>query len=338
MSSVTNKVNILIPVAPFEPEEIIRKSVQSIKNVEVPENIEKEIFYIIDTDQDPEEDERITFLRNETSENVKTIVRTSNEGRRAGALNRGLEELEEPGYVAIFDIDSRPEKNFIKACVEQLESSPEVFMSTCPREILNADQNFVTKLVSSEYDFLMSMQLLLQKTGGFNHFNGLISVLDGEYIKNKGLNEERMCEDTDFTQRAYLDGRRPAINNNSVVGEQAMTSFSDLYSQKVRWMNGAIEGLKYFSRPMLSGDLSLKTKASWFSAMTMPFFSAILSPLVVFYVVSKILTQGNIIEPISKGVYLFIFAWFISFCGVVNIVRLFTGRNIRWKDSEREIL
>ncbi len=338
MIKVNNQVNFVVPVAPFEPQEIIRKSVEALKHTETPRNYEKEIFYVIDTDQDPAEDERVQYLRRETPEEVKTIARTSNEGRRAGAINRALDEMDVPDYVAIFDIDSRPGEKFIGACIDQLESEERIFMSTCPRRVINKDQNFVTKLVEAEYDFLTDMQLLLEKTEGFNHFNGLISVIEGGYLEKERLNESRMCEDTDFTQRAYLNGRRPAINSESYLGEQAVTTFQDLYSQKVRWMNGALEGIMNFSGSFLRSDLPFKIRLSWLSAMVLPFFSAVLSPLVVLHVAKNILTTGKVFDSLEKGFALFCFAWFISYCGLVNLFKLLFDRDVEWTDSDREII
>ncbi len=334
---MTEKIEILIPVSPYEPERIIRESVKSLKQLEMPEGLQKQLHYIIDTDKHPEDDERVEFLNEEASDEVNVVVRTTTRGRRAGALNEGLEQLEDPEYVAIFDIDSRPGKNFLKACKVQLDSSEEVFMSTCPRKILNPDRNFVTRLVDAEYDFLMDMQKLLDRTEGFNHFNGLIAVLDGQYLMEKGFDESRMCEDTDLTQRAYLDGKRPALNTESYVGEQAVTNFPDLYNQKLRWMNGAIEGLRHFTKPFISSNLSLKVKVSWFSAMAGPFFSALFSPFAFVHSAFKAVLERRISTPLSRGVHLFIFAWFITFCGIVNIFRSITGKGVEWKASDREL-
>lgn len=338
MINVNDQVNFIVPVAPFEPKEIIERSVKALQGTEIPESFEKKIFYVIDTDQDPTEDERVQYLRQETSGEVNTIVRTSNEGRRAGAINRALEEMSIPDYVAIFDIDSRPGEKFVEACINQLEDEEKFFMATCPRKIINGNRNFVTKMVEAEYNYLTDMQLLMDRTGSFNHFNGLISVIDGDYLEKEKLNESRMCEDTDFSQRAYLSGRRPTINTESYLGEQAVTSISDLYSQQVRWMNGALEGLTHFSGPFLRSNLPIKVKLSWLSVMVLPFFAAVLSPLAIIHTIKNIFTTGDVLKSMEKGFALFCFAWFVSYCGVVNLFKLVFGGDVKWTDSEREII
>lgn len=335
---MSDQVNFIVPVAPFEPKEIIERSVKALIGAESPEMYEKEIFYVIDTDKKPAEDERIQYLRQETPEEVKTISRTSNKGRRAGAINKALEEMSIPEYVAIFDIDSRPGEKFVKACIGQLEEEEKFFMSTCPRKIINGDQNFVTKMVEAEYDYLTDMQLLMDKTKSFNHFNGLISVIDGDYLEEEKLNESRMCEDTDFTQRAYLNGKRPAINTESYLGEQAVTSLSDLYSQQVRWMNGALEGVIHFSKPFLRSNLPVKVKLSWLSVMVLPFFAAVLSPLALIHTAKNIFVTGEVLNSVEKGFALFCFAWFVSYCGAVNLFNLLLDREVEWTNSDREII
>ena len=332
---MTDQIDFIIPVAPFEPLSIIEKSVQSLENVEAPSNYSKNIFYVIDVKDEPEDDQRVTYLKEETGENINAIVRTSNEGRRAGAINTGLEQSEAEDYITILDIDSRPGEDFLEACIQQLDENEDVFMSTCPRKVLNADQNFTTKMVEAEFDFFTDMQLNLEKNKGFNHFNGLISVLDASYLKKEKLDESKSCEDTEFTERAYLDGKRPAINSESYVGEQAVTNLSDLYNQKVRWVKGAVEGLRNYSKPIMTGDLSLRVKFTWLAAMLSPFLAPVASPLVFIYGL-KFIWQDGLFEGVRKSVAFFVFTWIIGVCALVNIWKLIAGKGVAWKESSRE--
>lgn len=333
---MTGQINFVVPVAPFEPIGVIEKSVESLTDHDISKDLVKSIIYVIDVDEDIETDERVSYLREETPESVKTIARTSNDGRRAGAINRALEEMETPEYIAIFDIDSRPGPEFIDSCVDQLEERDELFMSTCPRRILNRDRNFVSKMVEVEFDFITDMQLFLERQNGFNHFNGLISVMDADYLMEEKLDEGKICEDTDFTEKAYLDGKRPAINTGSYLGEQSVTGIKDLYNQKLRWMKGALEGLRYYSLPFFRSDLPFKVKSSWFSAMTTPFFAALLSPVAFLYSLKLLYDSGDVVDSVEKGFALFFFTWLISFCGLVNIGKMLAGKGVEWKDSERE--
>lgn len=336
-SSLEEKVSIIVPVAPFEPRELLVRSAEAIDQLEVPEGLDREVFYVMDAREGPKDD-RASYFREKAPEAFNLIVRNHSEGRRAGAISRALDEADSPRYVTIFDIDSRPSSNFISSGIRQLKENEDAFMSTPVRDIINRDRNVVTRTVGAEYDFLSSMQNLIERTRGFNHFNGLIAVHDGEYLVEKGLNWERTCEDTDYTERAYLDGKRPVLNNASSVGEQAMTSWQDLYSQKVRWMRGGLEGLVHYFGPFMKSDIPLRIKISWMSAVTLPFFAFLLSPLSFLYGSWILLRERDLLRAVEDSVLLFFFAWVVSFCGIVNIYKVLSSKETAWSSSEREIV
>lgn len=333
------KISIIVPVAPFEPRELLVRSAEAIDQLEVPEKFEREVFYVMDVrEQGEEEDKRASYFRERAPEDFKLILRNHSEGRRAGAISRALDEAGSPRYVTIFDIDSRPSSNFITSGISQLEENEDAFMSTPVRGIINRDRNMVTRIVGAEYDFLSSMQNFMDRSEGFNHFNGLIAVHDGKYLVEKGLNWERACEDTDYTERAYLDGRRPVLDNASSVGEQAMTSWQDLYSQKVRWMRGGLEGLVHYFAPFMKSELPFRIKVSWLSAVTLPFFAFLFSPLSFLYGFWILLREGDFVRAVEDSVLLFLFAWLVSFCGVVNLYKVLRKKEAAWTSSEREIV
>ena len=333
MNKSSKKIVSIIPVSPFEPLSVIKKSIGSLKNMEKPEEYETEFHYVVDT-EDIENDERVNFLENLNDEEVKYMIREPGEGKRAGAINDLLEAIDTPKYVGLFDVDSRPSSNFL---VTSLENFPEdVFMVTSTREIINPDQNFITHMVDAEYRFLSDVQILLDQNSGFNHFNGLIGLLDGRFLMNNKLDTEKMCEDTDFSTRAYMNGKRIHVNRKSSVKEQAVTNFEDLYSQKERWMNAPWENLEEFVGPMLSSKTDPKIKLSWISAMILPLFSALFSFFSPLYGLRMLLSKEKTNKVLEKVVGLFAISWLISYCYVVAGFKRATGGEVKWTASERE--
>jgi 1,2-diacylglycerol 3-beta-glucosyltransferase len=327
-------IELIIPASPSEPAKVIENSIEHLKELEVPEGLEAEIHYVIDS-ENIEEDVRFDTL-DESS--VDIIKREPEDGTRAGAINMVLETVSEPEYIAIFDIDSRPEKNFLIECRKDLEEREENFISSSTRNIINADRNMITKTVDAEFQFFNDVQRLNDATDSFNHFNGPISVIDGEFAVNHRFNEKVICEDTDFTERGYLEGRRASITRKTEVGEQAPTNLGDLYYQKIRWMDGAREGLEYYLKPFLKSENPLRVKFSWFMAMFLPFVSFVFSPLALLYSVRMKARGDTIYNSLLKGVLLFLFTWFITFCGLVALKKRIKGENIGWKSPERENL
>lgn len=331
---MSSNVEIIVPVGPQEPREVIENSVDCLKELEVPENLEARMHYVVDSENE-EQFERVSGI---DEERVEIMKRQPEDGSRAGAINEALETIQDPVYVAIFDVDSRPEENFLKACIDNLKSEGDLFMSSSPREILNADKNYVTKTIEAEFQFFNDIQTLYDSLNAFNHFNGPISVIDGEFAVKNGFRENLMCEDTDFTERGYLEGRRAGITLETSLGEQAPSGLDDLYFQKVRWMAGAREGLENYFFRFLKSENSFRVKTSWFMSMLMPFFAFVFSPLALLYSFRFMLHENSVLESVKKGVLLFFFSWFISFCGLVVIKKRLLGESIEWRSPERENL
>lgn len=331
---MSSKIEIIVPVGPQEPREVIENSIDCLNRLEVPESLEAQIHYVVDS----ENREQYERVRGIDEEGVEILRRQPGDVSCAGALNEVLETTQDPSYVAIFDVDSRPEENFLKACIDDLESDKDLFMSSSPRKILNADMNYITKTVEAEFQFFNDIQVFNDILGTFNHFNGPISVMDGKFAVENRFREGLMCEDTDFTERGYLKGRRAGMTLETSLGEQAPSNLNDLYFQKVRWMAGAREGLENYAFRFLKSENSLRVKISWFMSMLMPFFAFVFSPLAFLYSFRFIWGGDGVVDSVKKGVLLFFFSWFVSFCGLVVIKKRLVGESIDRRSPEREDL
>lgn len=322
----------IIPVAPTEPLHVIKQSVASLDDVIVPDGVAHRILYVIDT-EDRTEDERISFLEDGPAE---TVVRQPGTGRRAGAINAGLDAADDPDFVALFDIDSRPQPSFLTAALDTMqEHDDDVFLVSGPRRIVNADENFVTRMVDTEFTALVDMQRLLDRIGGFSHYNGLIGLLDADCLRNRPLNEAVMCEDFDFSTDMYTSGKRTELNPDLVIGEQAVTSLSQLFDQKRRWLTGAVEGVRDHATDMLRGRLPWRVKATWFTAVTLPFFSFLLSPLAPLYGVRSLLAGEGLSVAAKRTAGFFIFSWLVTGAGIAALYRALTGKGVEWTPPDR---
>ena len=109
------KIAVIIPVAESEDPQVVLNSAQRITALDYQDLIAR-IVYAVDI---RDNDERIKMLKDESLE----VFSRQKRGKRAGAINDALSYLAEfkPDYVTLFDIDSRPARNFITACVDALE-------------------------------------------------------------------------------------------------------------------------------------------------------------------------------------------------------------------------
>lgn len=331
MESSKERISTIIPVSPKESLDIIENSINSMRDLKVPEKFDLEFLYVIDT-EDSKEDERIDFLKNEMG--IKPVVREPGKGKRAGAINKGLEESRGSKYIAIFDVDSRPKKDFIEKAVQEFDKN--TYIVTASRKILNENKNFVTQMVGIEYRFIDDMQNLLDSSSGFNHFNGLIGVLDGKYLNEKKLNPRRICEDIDFSERAHLEGKKAEMLTETFIGEQSVINFQDLFNQKIRWMSGAYEGIRNYFFDFLRGKISKKVKISWFLSLFTPFIGFLFSPLSIIYGLRLLKSEDRPESVLRETIALFFLSWIVSICGMISLTKNISGSEIKWKSSERE--
>ncbi|MBW6517000.1 MAG: glycosyltransferase family 2 protein [ANME-2 cluster archaeon] len=325
-------VSILIPVAPFEPLSIIKKSVASLSKLESTD-IDPDILYIIDCPEGP--DERTRYLEDK---GIRHLVRNNTRGRRGGAINDGLDTLRGPDgildtdLIALFDVDSRPDPDFVLRCIDAIEREEDAIMASGARYITNQDSGWIARIIAAEYSFFEDVYKLYERFDGFKQFNGLIGVIDARTLDGTRLNEAVYCEDLEFTQRMYVAGKKPVLARTK-VGEQGPTSLKELYNQRVRWLSGALEGVEENITRFLYAHIPVNQKIAWFGSMTLPFAAFVLSPAVPVYGV-RLWIKGDD-RVLFKTLGLCFHVWLISFCGVRAIFNRARKTRTVWTDTSR---
>jgi beta-mannan synthase len=120
--------------------------------------------------------------------NISVVRRSSRQGYKAGAMVEGLKLVQKCGfkYVAIFDADFEPPKDFLKRTIDVMESDDKFgfvqtrwtfanvnsFLTWCQR--VNLDFHFCVEQMSRSY------------MGAFFNFNGTAGVWRIECIENSG--------------------------------------------------------------------------------------------------------------------------------------------------------
>lgn len=322
---------ILIPVAPEEPLAVVEKSLECILKLDK-NGLDLKVIYILDRKGDF--DERVEYLKQKRA--VEVLVRSDRKGRRAGAMNHALENLDgDYDYIAIFDVDSRPEPDFLLECIAVLERDPQLAIASSPRFVTNDRDSFPARIVAVEYRLIGDMYRLINWSSGFLQFNGLIGVVDGKILISERLREDVRCEDTEFTERIYLRGRRAALTKKTQVGEQAPITWSDLYHQRVRWYTGAYEGLKLYSSSFLRSDLPKTTKFSWLASMTLPFVIVVFMPLLPLYSKRIWGLSNDVPDFLARFPGIVCYVFLLQFCGTAVLIRKLLGREAEWSAIRR---
>ncbi len=317
------RVAVIVPVSPFESEEVLVKSAKCLKSLDYG-NAEVRILYVVDLKSD--QDRRAEKLR---KLGVCVLERNSTRGKRAGAINDGLSFLRQfkPDYVAIFDVDSRPERNFVIANLRELEKDRNAYISSSPRRVSNP-VTLTSKTVEVEYHLLN----YLIKRNGYKQFNGMIGVLRADLLYKHGLNEDAITEDADFSTRMHAYGYRAIYCEESFVYEQAPTSWKDLYEQRKRWYYGGLQLWRY--RKLVSRSKNRKFKYSWYLALTITYLPALMIPFIAlapFIILAKFRNVKKLVTVPGLLVYSLV----LQLASINAIARFLSKKGVEWKAMKR---
>ncbi|KAE9465473.1 hypothetical protein C3L33_02627, partial [Rhododendron williamsianum] len=142
--------------------------------------------------------------------NVKYETRNNRNGYKAGALRDGLQKqyVQECEFVAIFDADFQPDKDFLWRAIPYLLENPELGLVQARWKFVNADECLMTRLQEMSLDYHFSVE---QEVGSsmysFFGFNGTAGVWRIQAVNDAGGWKDRTTvEDMDLAVRASLKG------------------------------------------------------------------------------------------------------------------------------------
>lgn len=316
--AVKKRIAVIVPVSVFEPAETLVNSARHLKSLDFGD-FEYRILYVFDGD---ERDERVRLLR---MEGVDVLARNTRRGKRAGAINDGIRYLKKfrPDLVAIFDVDSRPERDFILRCAEKIKGR--VYISSTIRRITNP-VTIIARAVEFEYRLIG----FLLRVSGFRQFNGLIGVLGYSYLERYGLNEGALTEDADFATRMHTLGLKAELADGCVY-EQSPVTLSDFFSQRKRWYYGGLELWKYLDRVVGSGNVHFAI--SWLSALTLTYFPILYLPFLILSLPALLVMYGRKGPEVYAGLILHvIILQLASISATLNFLR---REGVEWKAMRR---
>lgn len=264
------EIAVIVPVSELEDSQVVLHSAEKIRSLDY-ENLSAKIVYVADVTT--ERDERISVLKKAGIE----VFSRQRRGRKAGALNDALLYLAEfkPDYVALFDVDSRPERNFIKEGVTALENDTKAYLASSRRYISNP-VNLVSRTIQTEYYILN----FLLKRSAFKQFNGLIGVLRADILYAHELKEDAIAEDADYATRLYAQNYHAVLVYSTRLYEEAPVRWRDLLNQRERWHYGGLQLWRYWDVVKRSSNRDFVH--AWILALTLGYCPLIFLPLVLF--------------------------------------------------------
>jgi cellulose synthase/poly-beta-1,6-N-acetylglucosamine synthase-like glycosyltransferase len=197
--------------------------------------------------------------------NIRYMHRVDRTGYKAGALEAGLKESTTE-YVAIFDADFIPSRDFLKRTLPYFQTDPNIGMVQARWGHINADYSLLTKIQS----MLLDAHFVLEhggrnRAGCFFNFNGTAGVWRRKAIDNSGgWQHDTLTEDLDLSYRAQLRGWRFIFLPEVVSPAEVPVEMNSFKSQQHRWAKGSIQTCMKLMPQILSSNLPTGVKAEAF--------------------------------------------------------------------------
>ena len=163
-------------------------------------------------------------------------------GYKAGALSDGL-AMARGEYVAIFDADFVPPRDFLRRIMPHLVARPRVGFVQARWGHLNRNASLLARLQSLNIDSHFLVEQFARNRGGYlMHFNGTGGVWRKRAIEDAdGWNVGTLTEDLDLSYRAALRGWQSLLLTDLVVPAELVVDMSAYRRQQTRWAHGTIE-------------------------------------------------------------------------------------------------
>ena len=277
---------------------------------------------------DDSNDETVVIIANKVAEwqtkgvDIQYIRRDDRKGFKAGALDFGMKQCKGE-FIAIFDADFVPEKDFLKKTIFPFVKNDKVGVVQTRWGHLNQNYSLLTKLQA----FALNAHFRVEQVGRnkgkhFINFNGTAGIWRKSCIEDAGgWSADTLTEDLDLSYRAQLKGWKFKYIEKVVVPAELPISMSGLKNQQFRWSKGAAECTrKNLGKVLKSKDLSVWTKfTATFHLLNSSLYLAI-AGLILLSVPLLLLARET--PAFSRTVRLFwslfieyIFPWVYVFCG-----------------------
>jgi cellulose synthase/poly-beta-1,6-N-acetylglucosamine synthase-like glycosyltransferase len=220
---------------------------------------------------------------------IKYLHRVDRTGYKAGALEAGL-KVASGEFIAIFDADFVPPKDFLLRTLGYFESDPKVGLVQARWGHLNRDYSLLTRIQS----ILLDAHFVLEhggrnRSGCFFNFNGTAGVWRRETIGDAGgWQHDTLTEDLDLSYRAQLKGWRFIFLPDLLAPAEVPVEMNSFKSQQHRWAKGSVQTcIKLMPRILRSSQpLAVKAEAFFhlsanFNYLLMSLLSLLMFPAMV---------------------------------------------------------
>lgn len=239
---------------------IISETVMGARDMHIPHNT-----YILDDGHSSD----VAKLAAELG--VHYIVRDNNAGKKAGNINNAL-SITDGDFVAIFDADHRPARNFLIETLPFFIDSNVAFVQT-PQVLRNRENIIAAGSADAQSIFYDTVMF------GRNHFNSAFWVGTNAIFRRTALEEVggvtvHTSEDIMTSYKLHQQGWHSIYIPETLALGFAPSDLSSYFSQQIRWAYGSL--YIFFKQNPLFTNLNFDQKIQYFLSSTFYFNGLIL--------------------------------------------------------------
>ncbi len=197
---------------------------------------------------------RVAYYRSRGVD-IEVLRRSNREGFKAGALSWGLQRAK-GDYVAIFDADFEPHKDFLLQTVPHFLHRPQLGLVQSRWSHLNAEYSALTRAQAIVFDgHFVVEQTGRNRSGLLMNFNGTAGVWRRGCIEESGGWEaSTLSEDLDLSYRAQLIGWETLYLPDVEAPAELPPQISAFKRQQARWSQGSVQTLRKLMMPIVRSE------------------------------------------------------------------------------------
>ncbi len=255
----TPMVTIQLPL--YNEMYVVRRLIEASCNIEYPKD--KLEIQVLDDSTDETVDLVASIVREMQAKgsSILHVRRENRKGFKAGALKEGLKTAKGE-FVAIFDADFIPQRNFLKKTLPYFYTDKKIGMVQTRWEHLNGEYSLMTRTQAMALDgHFVIEQNMRNKAGYFINFNGTGGIWRKETILDAGnWQSDTLTEDLDLSYRSQLRGWKFKFLRDVTSPAELPAEINALKSQQFRWTKGAIETARKMLPTVWKSNIPLRIK------------------------------------------------------------------------------
>lgn len=231
-------VTVQLPV--YNEKNVVERLLRCVAELDYP----KELLAIQLIDDSTDETSEIASIVVDELQHkgieIAHLRRTSRDGFKAGALAEATKSARGE-FVAIFDADFLPPKDFIRNMLPYFDESTSFVQARW--EHMNRNENILTRAEAIFLDGHFSVEQFARNTSGlFMNFNGTAGIWrKADIDRAGGWRSDTLTEDLDLSFRSQMQGRNGKFVPYIFAPAELPAAMNSARSQQYRWTKGTTE-------------------------------------------------------------------------------------------------